>query len=145
MKRLYVLTRKDLGLAYQAVQGAHAVAQFCLDYPDHEWNNGYLIFLEVEDKGELHEWLGELEYRNDFKAEPQKVPFSIFKESDLDNELTAIAAYTNGTKFKKIPIMGSEMEPFIGKPFVLDTGVPPKPTPANLRIIKEGSDGTSKD
>ena len=147
MKRLYVLTRKDLGLAYQAVQGAHAVAQFGIDYSDHEWNNGYLIFLEVEDRGELHEWLGELEYLNKFKAEPKKAPFSIFKEPDLDNELTAIAAYTNGTKFRKLPIMGSEEMPdeTVKAPefdLVAEAGQlpkpPKKPTPAPIRVIKEG-------
>ncbi len=129
MKRLYVLTRKDLGLAYQAVQGAHAVAQFCIDYPNHKWNNGYLIFLEVEDYGDLLEWEGELNYQNDFREEKKKIPYSEFYETDLDidNRLTAIAAYTNGTKFKKVPIMGSA-----------PADEPEKPKPAPIRIIKEG-------
>jgi hypothetical protein len=118
MKRLYILTRNDLGNvykkddnetlfdpSYQAVQGAHAVAQFMMDYPDNEWKNGYLIFLAVEDEGELYEWLGELNYQNGMKSSDKKMPISIFKEPDLDNQLTAIAVYTNGRMFKKLPIM----------------------------------------
>ena len=91
--------------SYQAVQGAHAVAQFMMDYPDNEWKNGYLIFLAVENEAELHEWLGELNYQNETKSSDKKMPLSIFKEPDLDNQLTAIAVYTNGRMFKKLPMM----------------------------------------
>lgn len=159
MKRLYVLTRKDLGLAYQAVQGAHAVAQFCIDYPDHEWNNGYLIFLEFEDYGDLMEEEGFLDFDNNTKSKEKKIPFSSFRESDLNEQLTAIAVYTNGNKFKKVPMMGSEVSgPFmeqgtLEKPKSASirmikrvkrklkgrAGIPKKPTPAPIRKIKEGS------
>lgn len=105
MKRLYVLTRNDLGIVYQSVQGAHVVAQFMLDYPDNEWKNGYLIFLAVENQHELEEWWGELNYQNEMKSKDKKIPISIFKELDLDNQLTAIAVYTKGSKFKKLLIM----------------------------------------
>ena len=105
MKRLYILTRNDLGIAYQAVQGAHAVAQFVLDYPDNEWKNGYLIFLAVEDEGELREWLGNLEFDNEMKSNDKKIPISKFFEPDLDNQLTAVAVYTTGRKFKNLDIM----------------------------------------
>lgn len=105
MKRLYVLTRNDLGLVYQSVQGAHAVAQFVLDYPDHEWKNGYLIFLGVEDHHELQTWWGELNLQNEMKSKEKQSPISIFKEPDLNNELTAVAIYTNGRKFKNLELM----------------------------------------
>ncbi len=109
MKRLYVLTRSDLGLPYQAVQGAHAVAQFVLDYPDNEWKNGYLIFMAEEDEDELKEWRGHLQFDNDVVYDDRKqVPFSLYYEPDLDNQLTAIAVYTNGRMFRKLPIMGSD-------------------------------------
>ena len=65
MKRLYVLTRNDLGLVYQAVQGAHAVAQFVLDHPNHEWKNGYLIFLALDDGYDLLEMEGHLFFDNE--------------------------------------------------------------------------------
>ena len=123
MKRLYVLTRNDLGHyynndnptvklfdpSYQAVQGAHAVAQFMMEHPDSEWKNGYLIFLAVEDEGELKEWRGHLQFDNDeIYDDRKKVPFSLFYEPDLNNQLTAIAVYTNGRKFKDLPIMGKK-------------------------------------
>jgi hypothetical protein len=108
MKRLYVLTRNDLGLAYQAVQGAHAVAQFVLDYPDNEWKNGYLIFMAEEDEDELKYWRGNLQFDNDMLSDEKKIPFSLFYEPDLDNQLTAIAVYTNGRMFRKLPIMAQE-------------------------------------
>ena len=109
MKRLYVLTRNDLGLAYQAVQGAHAVAQFVLDYPNSEWNNGYLIFMAEKDEDELKEWRGHLQFDNDeVYDDRKKVFFSLYYEPDLDNQLTAIAVYTNGRMFRKLPIMAQE-------------------------------------
>lgn len=108
MKRLYVLTRNDLGLAYQAVQGAHAVAQFIYNYPDEEWKNGYLIFLAVEDKDELEKWADKLLDDNYYQPQNKRVPFVVFREPDLDNEMTALAAYSNGRKFKDLPIMAQE-------------------------------------
>jgi len=105
MKRLYVLTRNDLGVVYQSVQGAHAVAQFMLDYPDNEWKNGYLIFLAVEGEAELEYWLEQFEYGNKMKSNDKKIPVSIFQEPDLDNQLTAVAVYSTGTKFSKLPIV----------------------------------------
>ena len=86
MKRLYVLTRSDLGLPYQAVQGAHAVAQFMLDNPDSEWKNGYLIFLSVDNESELDHWEWKIQTKRDTKV-------SRFREPDINNELTAIAVY----------------------------------------------------
>lgn len=88
MNRLYVLTRKDLDLPYQAVQGAHAVAQWMLDNPGHEWNNGYLIFLEVENEKMLDHWIWKIQTKR------RDVKISKFREPDIDNELTAIAVYT---------------------------------------------------
>jgi len=105
MKRLYILTRNDLGIAYQAVQGAHAVAQFCLDYPDNEWKNGYLIFLAVENEDDLKRWYNELSNENYYLPDKKKVLMSTFYEPDLDNELTAVAVYTTGRKFKNLDIM----------------------------------------
>lgn len=108
MKRLYVLTRKDLGLPYQAVQGAHAVAQFCLDHPKSEWKNGYLIFLEVEDMNNLFWWWNRFLDTNDTKPRHKRVPISAFQEPDLNMDVTALAVYTNGSKFKNLPLMGND-------------------------------------
>lgn len=48
MKKLYVISRGDLPLAYQAVQAGHAVAQWMLDSGGaNEWNNQTLVYLHV--------------------------------------------------------------------------------------------------
>jgi len=110
MKRLYVITRNDLGSAYQAVQGAHAVAKFVMDYPNNEWKNGYLIFLAVEDYHEIMEISGLLDYDNWGRHERKKIPISEYHEADLNNELTAIAIYTSGynKNLRKLMIMGQD-------------------------------------
>ena len=95
--------------SYQAVQGAHVVAQFMMDYPKSEWKNGYLIFLAVESSHELNEWKDKLQSINDKQYDDRKkIPFSLFHEPDLDNQLTAIAVYTNGRMFKDLPIMAQK-------------------------------------
>ena len=96
MRRLYVLCRKDLGIVYSAVQGAHAVAQHCIDCPD-SWNNEYLIFLTVEDEKELVDW-----YNNLLIKGKKLVPFY---EPDLDDELTAIAVVDKGECFRSLPVL----------------------------------------
>ena len=90
MKRMYVLCRKDLGPVYAAVQGAHAVAQHCLENPE-TWKNEYLIFLEVKDERELWEW-----------SDNCSTPFVQFFEPDLGGELTAIALVSDGQQFKNL-------------------------------------------
>ena len=110
MKRLYVLTRSDLGLPYQAVQGAHAVAQYMLDNPNSEWKNGYLIFLSVEDEAQLDHW----DWKIQTKRRDTRV--SRFREPDINDELTAIAVYVDGRLFRKLPIMGSDYEQMTDEP-----------------------------
>lgn len=34
MKKMYILTRRDLSKSYQAVQAGHALAQYMIDFPD---------------------------------------------------------------------------------------------------------------
>ena len=106
--RLYVLTRKDLSeslsLSYQAVQGAHAVAQFAIENPadNRVWNNNYLIFLEVDNLEHLQFW--------EWKLDQLDVVMSKWYEPDLNNELTAIAVYPadrNNGIFSSLKLMGA--------------------------------------
>lgn len=73
--------------AYQAVQSGHAAIQFQYDYPDiaKEWhdNSKYLIYLSVENESELQHLIQ--------KLQKSKIKFSVFRESDIDNQITAIA------------------------------------------------------
>jgi peptidyl-tRNA hydrolase len=73
--------------AYQAIQSGHAAIQFQYDYPDiaKEWydNSNYLIYLSVENENELKRLIHRLEKSN--------IKYSVFRESDIDNQITAIA------------------------------------------------------
>lgn len=63
-RRLYVLVRKDLRCSSMAVQAGHAVAQFCIEHPESEWNNAYLIYLKVRDIEELQYYKSILHSKN---------------------------------------------------------------------------------
>jgi hypothetical protein len=74
MKKLYVLVDAGLSKSQQAVQSGHAVAEYLLENPNTEWDNGTLVYLKTPI---LETFL--------YKAE------AIFQEPDLDNKITAIA------------------------------------------------------
>lgn len=77
---LYVLVRKDLPKSSQAVQAAHAVAQFVIENSAH-WNNGTLVFLAAPDEA----------YLGSIKQKISDRRFSEFREPDLNDQITAIA------------------------------------------------------
>lgn len=54
--KLYVLIRSDISPEQQAVQGGHAVAMFCQQYPYIAWRNGKLIYLSVRDHDSIEMW-----------------------------------------------------------------------------------------
>lgn len=94
--RLYVIVRGDLTKSQQAVQAAHAVAQFCLSNsnystlepgrrPEMLWKNEFLILLKAKDLTDLAIW------REKIRAKGCK--WAEFKEPDINNETTAIAAW----------------------------------------------------
>lgn len=77
----------DLSPGQQAVQAAHALAEFCITYPvlASEWHSAsnYLALLSVKDEMALTRLLSEVNCRG-LKVVP-------FHEPDLGNSLTAIA------------------------------------------------------
>lgn len=82
--RLYILVRKDLTYSSAGVQAGHATASFCLSSSlAKEWNNRYLIYLEVKNLEELNYWV--------FKFEKRNIEIFKFHEPDLNNEMTAFA------------------------------------------------------
>lgn len=97
MNKLYVIVRKDLTHSQRAVQAGHAVAEFCLYSPFLRWKNETLIYLGVKGLRQLENLKRKLEYEN--------IPFSIFREPDLDNEITAIATDCESRYFKKINLL----------------------------------------
>lgn len=91
--KMYVLVRKDLSETYRMVQGAHALAQFALEHPEEfaRWNNETIVFLSVRNYKELKNIYCELLKRKTSSG---------FYESDLEDQLTAIACYDTGEFFK---------------------------------------------
>lgn len=95
MKRLYVIISKELEPVYACVQGGHAVAQYLIDHPSgRTWNNDYLIYCYAD----VDKWMRKLSRKG--------YDFSMFREPDLDNKLTAIAVQDNDGKiFKNLPLI----------------------------------------
>ena len=89
MKRLYIIIDSALSKSYGACQGGHAVAEFMLKFPG-VWENHTLVFLQCND---LHKWKKE-----------HKVTLVEFKEPDLDNRVTAMAAVGKKESFKDLPL-----------------------------------------
>lgn len=97
MKKLYVLVRNDISLAYQGVQAGHALAEWLLDNKDtQEWNNHTLVYLGVDS---VEKWM--------YKLRALDIPYSYFVEPDIGNEVTALATYDDGFVFKDLKLMGS--------------------------------------
>ena len=73
--------------AYQAVQSGHAAIQFQYEHFDiaSKWFNesNYLIYLSVENEEKLHNII--------YKLQKSNLKYSVFREPDLNNQVTAIA------------------------------------------------------
>lgn len=84
---MYVVVRQDLHQSYQAVQAAHAGIQFQHEHPEiaKEWHekSKYLVHLSARDEQHLEGLI--------FKSERKGIKISVFREPDIDNEITAIA------------------------------------------------------
>lgn len=92
-----MITREDLNKGLQSVQSGHAAIQYIFEHPEcaKNWfdNSNYLAFLAVSNEQDLIN-LTE-------KAIEKNIKFSIFREPDIDNAITAIALEP-GIKSKKI-------------------------------------------
>lgn len=84
---MIVVGREDLSPAYQSVQTGHALALFCIEHNDiaNSWhqNSQFLSYLSVKDESKL---LFLIE-----KAHLRGITISIFREPDINNQITAIA------------------------------------------------------
>ena len=96
MSRLYVLVRKDLSESQRSVQAGHAVAQWMMDYPQ-KWNNEYLIYLGVDNLKSIEYWINKLNKIN--------LEYSVFKEPDMNNSITAISCVSNSKIFSKLKLL----------------------------------------
>ena len=97
MSRLYCITREDLTFGQKAAQLCHAATQYLIDHPDTEWDNGFIICLQVKDLKEL----SDLEE----KMRGSSKKFSRFVEPDMENELTSISAVDCGKSFANLKLL----------------------------------------
>lgn len=80
--RLYVLVSNKLPPIYGAVQGGHAIAQWMLEHSDNlYWKNETVVYLSCNIEKMLRRLRG--------------FDISIFREPDLNNQITAIAVVQN--------------------------------------------------
>ena len=86
-QKLYFVTRRDLPAGYQLAQSLHAFHEFFEQHPAEyrEWydNSKYIAALSVEDGSSLQDLCETLT--------SNKIKFSIFREPDLNNQLTSIS------------------------------------------------------
>ena len=86
-EKLVIITRRDLTAGQQAVQAAHAAIDFIFQYPNKAspWHSisNYVVILSVENEEELKNFITKCEYK--------LLDHTVFREPDLDNEITAIA------------------------------------------------------
>lgn len=94
---MYVVTRRDMDAGYQGVQSMHAAIQFGMEHPDihREWFqiSNYLGWLSVADEQELHRLI--------IQAQERGIKFSVFREPDVGDQITAVA-FEPGRKTKKL-------------------------------------------
>lgn len=85
--KLYVVTRQDLFPGAQIAQSIHAVVDFGIEHTEiyREWHriSNYICVLAAKNEQELIRLIERLDKK--------QIKYSIFKEPDFDNELTAIA------------------------------------------------------
>jgi peptidyl-tRNA hydrolase len=83
---LYVVTRNDLNHGQQASQICHAMRQFISENSEVEnnWfcNSNYICLLSVPSEEELKTLI--------FKAINKNIKYSLFKEPDLNDSITAV-------------------------------------------------------
>lgn len=94
---MYVVVRKDLRSSQKAVQAGHALAEYLMRF-NTTWSNGILVYLQVASE------LAILDIADDLRN--QNLDFSIFREPDIGNEVTAIACCPkNGNIFGHLPLL----------------------------------------
>lgn len=85
-EKLYVVVNDALSISQQAVQSAHAVAEFMKKNPNTLWTNGYLVMLKAKtsSNGDMwgNGWLRDYQHG-----------YAEFKEPDLGNKTTAYACF----------------------------------------------------
>jgi hypothetical protein len=93
-----VVTRCDLSPGYRAVQSTHAAINFIFEHPSRAgpWfrDSNYLVQLEVDSEDNLRELI--------YKAEKLRIRYTVFREPDIGNQITAIALEPSAETLKLV-------------------------------------------
>lgn len=107
-EKLRVVTRRDLSVSTQAVQSGHAAIDFQHQYPieSREWHtkSNYLALLTVSNESELIKLIT--------KAILTGIKHTVFREPDLNNEITAVAFEASESARRltsSCPLLGKEV------------------------------------
>ena len=107
-EKLRVITRRDLPLGVASVQACHAAIDFQHEYQREasEWHksSNYLAILTVKDEQELIDILVKVSLRG--------IKYTIFREPDLNNQITAVALEASNDSRKvtsSLPLLGKEV------------------------------------
>ena len=97
MKLMYVLVRKELDETYRCIQGAHALAQYVMIFPQEaaEWKNEHLIFLGTKFQFGIDECARSLIHIG--------IKYQIFREPTF-GQSTALACYCESEIFKNFDL-----------------------------------------
>lgn len=107
-QKLRVVTRCDLPIQIQATQACHAAIDFQHQYGEisRDWqtNSNYLVLLSTVDESALDKLI--------YKAHSLGIKHTVFREPDINNEITAVA-FEPSNEAKKmtssIPLMGKNL------------------------------------
>ena len=107
-EKLRIVTRRDLPIQYAAVQAGHAAIDFQHQHPEiaKAWQtqSNYLAYLTVKDEQALIALL--------VKASLRGIKYTIFREPDINNEITAVAFEPSEASRKltsSLPLFGKEL------------------------------------
>lgn len=107
-EKLRVITRRDLPVGTQATQAAHAAIDFQHEHiaESLEWHksSNYLAILTVKDEQELIDLMVKVSLRG--------IKYTIFREPDLENQITAVALEATNASRKvtsSLPLLGKEI------------------------------------
>ena len=108
VSKLRVVSRRELTLGTQALQSGHAAIDFQYQYPNigSEWQNksNYLVFLTVANEQELYKLID--------KADSKGINYTVFREPDIHNQITAVAFEPSDASRKltsSCPLLGKEV------------------------------------
>lgn len=103
-----IVTRRDLSIGVQALQSGHAAIDFQYQHPEigKEWQikSNYLAFLTVANEADLIKLIT--------KAILSGIKHTVFREPDIDNQITAVAFEPSEAARKltsSCPLMGKEL------------------------------------